>query len=160
MKQRISKKWKFFSAIIIFSSLLKTGATTCNICNEVDIDQSMEIPGGEGVTCGQTILAASVLEEGTEECSAIQLLEVVCCPAAVDHTGSCNSCPIFNMTKSFIVLEPLLLLGTGTSHCLSFLETIVIYCLLLQNLLHCILFSLSSSLSISFVAIAIIFTAF
>ena len=95
---------KFFSAIIVlFSRLVTTEASTCSFCAGADVDEAMEIPYTDGVTCGMAILAASVYEEGTDDCSALHAGESICCPEAVlsDRTTASGYSPRYVHVDTF-----------------------------------------------------------
>lgn len=89
---------KFFSAIIVLSSLLPTEASVCSFCDgvTVDADLTFEVPDAGNMTCGMAMLGASAYEEGSEECTGTaQVAASLCCPeAAVTNLtgGVCNFC--------------------------------------------------------------------
>jgi hypothetical protein len=86
---------KFFIAVLCSSHLITAEASPCSFCEGVDVDQAIELPYTDGMTCGTVTLASSVLEEGTEDCSLIQGSEVFCCPEVLlsEPTGGpCSFC--------------------------------------------------------------------
>ena len=91
-RSNIQTKMKFFSAVIMLSSLLPTESSVCSFCHS---DQTIEVPDVGATTCGTVILGTSAVEEGAQACSDLQRAEAFCCPEVLlsDRTGGvCNFC--------------------------------------------------------------------
>ena len=79
-------------ASIVFSTLIKSGAAeTCSFCPGVTTDATLEIPDSGGATCGLVITTAAIFEEGTDDCTGLQMLERYCCPSE-NEGSSCSFC--------------------------------------------------------------------
>jgi hypothetical protein len=77
---------------IVFSAQIKSGiAATCSFCPGIPLDESFEIPDSGGATCGLVFTTAAMFEEGTDDCSGLQILERYCCPSG-NEGSSCTFC--------------------------------------------------------------------
>ncbi len=77
---------------IVFSTQIKSGiAATCSFCPDITLDESFEIPDSGGATCGLVATTAAMFEEGTDDCTGLQILERYCCPSG-NEGSSCTFC--------------------------------------------------------------------
>lgn len=52
----------------------------CKFCDGKEILEDVEIPGLDGATCGLVAVGSLSMEATTDECSGLELVELVCCP--------------------------------------------------------------------------------